>query len=58
MTYNPLAGAFAHSLAALLGTDPETLLDDELARMQTVLESGMTPHAQHEKTGAAEQAKA
>jgi len=57
MTYNPLAGAIAHSLASLLGTDAETLLDEELARMKTVLESGITPHILHEETGKAEGAK-
>ena len=58
MSYNPLAGAVADSLASLLGTDPETLLDEELARMKTVLESGITPHALHEKTDDAERAEA
>ena len=44
MTYNPLAGALAYSLASVLGTDPQVMLDQELARMKTVLESGITPH--------------
>ena len=44
MAYNPLAGALAYSLASVLGTDPQTMLDEELARMKTVLESGITPH--------------
>jgi uncharacterized membrane protein len=58
MTSNSLAGALAYRLASLLGTDPETLLDDEMARMKTVLESGITPHPIPELTVQAERTKA
>ena len=51
MAYNPLAGALAYSLASVLGMDPQTMLDEELARMKTVLESGITPHSVPQPVG-------
>jgi hypothetical protein len=35
MTYNPPAGALAHGLASLVGSDPKTLLDEDLMRMKS-----------------------
>ena len=58
MTYNPLAGAVAHSFASLLGTDPESLMEEELARMKTVLESGSAPHPVPPQTDEAERTEA
>jgi uncharacterized membrane protein len=40
MSYNPPAGALGHSLAALFGADPKHQMDEDLARMKTLLETG------------------
>lgn len=39
LTYNPLAGAFTQSLAGSRGTDAHSLLDEDLNRMKSLLES-------------------
>jgi uncharacterized membrane protein len=43
MTYNPPAGALAHGLASLVGSDPKTLLDEDLMRMKSAIETGIPP---------------
>ncbi|MFW5940154.1 MAG: SRPBCC family protein [Chloroflexota bacterium] len=42
MSYNPPAGAVGHSIADLLGTDPESAMDKDLARFKSLIEEGKT----------------
>jgi uncharacterized membrane protein len=42
-SYNPPAGALGHAVAALLGEDPKAMMDDDLARMKTLIETGNPP---------------
>jgi uncharacterized membrane protein len=42
MSYRPPAGAIGHAIATLLGTDPKSALDDDLARLKSLIESGAT----------------
>jgi len=42
-SYNPPAGALGHAVAALLGTDAKSMMDDDLARMKTLIETGNPP---------------
>ncbi|WP_447980059.1 SRPBCC family protein [Candidatus Nitrospira bockiana] len=51
MTYNPPAGAVGHGLATLLGEDAKTLLDEDLMRMKSVIESGIVPHDAQQPAG-------
>jgi uncharacterized membrane protein len=44
MTYNPVAGAAGHLVAALFRRDPKRQLNDDLARLKTTIESGIPPH--------------
>jgi len=44
LSYNPPAGAFGHSIAWLLGTDPKRQIDDDLLRMKTFIETNTPPH--------------
>jgi uncharacterized membrane protein len=44
MSYNPVAGALGHAAAALFGADPRSLMDQDLARMKTMIETGRPPH--------------
>jgi uncharacterized membrane protein len=43
MSYNPPAGAVGHGIAALLGSDPKHQMDEDLARMKTLIETGKPP---------------
>ncbi len=43
-SYNPPAGALGHTVADLLGFDPKARMDQDLARMKTLIETGKTPH--------------
>ena len=43
MSYNPPGGAIGHGIATLLRTDPKTLIEEDLVRIKTVLESGKIP---------------
>ncbi|HUS64633.1 MAG TPA: SRPBCC family protein [Kofleriaceae bacterium] len=38
MIYNPPAGAFGHAVASLLGGDPKSRMDDDLARFKALIE--------------------
>jgi uncharacterized membrane protein len=38
MSYNPVAGAIGHAVASLFGVDPKHAMDDDLARLKTLLE--------------------
>lgn len=40
LSYNPVAGAVGHGVARVLGADPKRRLDDDLARMKQLLETG------------------
>jgi uncharacterized membrane protein len=44
MSYNPVAGAMGHAVAALFGADPKSEMDQDLARMKTMIETGIPPH--------------
>jgi uncharacterized membrane protein len=44
MSYNPPAGGIGHTVAWLFGADPKTKMDADLARMKTLLETGIPPH--------------
>jgi uncharacterized membrane protein len=43
MTYNPIAGAAGHAVAALFGRDPKRQMDDDLGRLKSTIESGTPP---------------
>ena len=43
MSYVPPAGAIGHGLAAMIGADPERRMEEDLARMKTVIERGAIP---------------
>ena len=43
MSYTPPAGALGHGLATLLGSDPKSRMDDDLARMKSFIERGVLP---------------
>lgn len=42
-SYHPPGGVIGHALATLLGDDPKTKMDDDLARMKTLIETGNPP---------------
>jgi uncharacterized membrane protein len=42
-SYNPPAGAIGHAFAMLMGDDPKSMMDDDLARMKTLIETGNPP---------------
>lgn len=42
MWYTPPAGAVGHALAGLLGTGPKQAMDQDLARLKSLLEKGQT----------------
>lgn len=44
MSYNPPAGAIGHVVASLFGADPKREMDADLARMKTLIETGIRPH--------------
>lgn len=44
LSYNPPAGAIGHVIASLAGSDPKRAMDDDLARMKTMIETGRAPH--------------
>lgn len=46
MSYWPPAGLIGHGLAVLIGLDPKSELNDDLARFKTLIELGKT-HAHH-----------
>lgn len=43
MSYNPPAGALGHGVAFLFGADPKSEMDADLARMKTLIETGVPP---------------
>ena len=52
--YNPPAGLTGHSIASLLGFDPKTKMNEDLARLKAQLESSEVPkpHTNAAQTGA------
>lgn len=42
-SYNPPGGAIGHAFALLFGNDPKTKMDQDLARMKTLIETGNPP---------------
>ena len=44
LSYNPPAGALGHGIASLFGSDPKTLMDQDLMRMKSLIETGNIPH--------------
>ncbi len=40
--YRPPGGVVAHAIAEILGSDPKSVLDDDMARLKTLLERGKT----------------
>lgn len=44
LSYNPPAGALGHSIAWLAGADLKQELDEDLIRMKSFVETGITPH--------------
>lgn len=42
MGYTPPAGAVGHAIATIFGVDPKHAIDDDLARLKTLLEQGKT----------------
>ena len=42
-SYHPPGGVIGHALATLLGDDPKTKMDADLARMKTLIETGNPP---------------
>lgn len=50
MSYNPPAGAFGHGAAALIGYDLKSMLDEELMRMKSVIETGKLPERESRAT--------
>ncbi|MGQ0537840.1 MAG: SRPBCC family protein [Gemmatimonadaceae bacterium] len=43
LSYNPPAGSVGHAVAALFRRDPKRQMDDDLARLKTVIEDGKAP---------------
>lgn len=42
MSYTPPAGAVGHAVATIFGVDPKSAMDNDLARMKTLIETGKT----------------
>jgi uncharacterized membrane protein len=43
LSYTPPAGVLGHGLATLLGADPKSRMDEDLARMKAYIERGVVP---------------
>jgi uncharacterized membrane protein len=48
MSYNPPAGLLGHAVAALLGLDPKTAMDEDFVRLKSLFEYGKTSAHDHE----------
>ena len=44
LSYNPPGGVIGHAVASLLRSDPKSEMDDDLARLKTLIERGRFPH--------------
>jgi uncharacterized membrane protein len=49
MSYNPPAGAVGHAVASLFGADPKRVMDEDLMRMKSMIETGTPSHDAAEK---------
>jgi uncharacterized membrane protein len=49
MSYNPPAGAVGHAVASLFGSDPKRVMDEDLMRMKSMIETGIPPYDAAEK---------
>ena len=47
MAYTPPGGVLGHGLARMLGADPKRQMDDDLARMKSFIERGVTPYTSY-----------
>jgi uncharacterized membrane protein len=47
MSYNPVVGAVGHALAAILGVDAKTAMDEDLVRLKSLLEYGKATAHHH-----------
>jgi uncharacterized membrane protein len=54
MDYTPVAGIIGHSAARLFGKDAKTILDEDLMRLKTFLETGTPAHDAARSTSAQE----
>lgn len=52
MSYVPPAGTIGHGLAAMIGSDPEHRMEQDLARMKAVIERGAIPSSAAREGGA------
>jgi uncharacterized membrane protein len=43
LSYNPPAGAVGHAVAAMFGSDPKSVMDEDLMRMKSLIETGAHP---------------
>jgi uncharacterized membrane protein len=50
LNYTPPAGVIGHAVASLLGADPKTAMDEDLARLKTLFEEGKTSVDGQEKS--------
>ena len=50
MSYNPVAGAVGHTVAALFGADPKRAMDEDLVRFKSLIEEGKTTAHRQEVT--------
>jgi uncharacterized membrane protein len=51
MSYNPIVGALGHGAAALIGYDLKSILDEELMRMKSTIETGKFPEREVREAG-------
>src|SRR5690606_16207145 len=42
MSYNPPAGALGHAMAAIFGSDPRHLMDEDMIRFKSLIENEKT----------------
>ena len=55
-SYNPPGGAIGHATAVMLGGDPKSNMDEDLARMKTLIETGNPPRDAAQPIGEAPEA--
>lgn len=56
LSYNPPGGAIGHAIATLFGSDAKTELDEDLARMKTMIETGRPPRDASQSSSGHEEA--
>jgi len=50
LSYNPIVGGIGHVVATLFGADPKSEMDQDLARMKTMIETGIPSHDVYKST--------